>query len=371
MWRLSDTLLREFEEVLKNNYETIASVSKDIEFKWEELPQPKNCSACGVDGSRGVEKFSGVVFYVISSVAVGREILEVHEITTLKPHKYIEERIRLHMQISEFRLGSICRDDVILMDGTLSGSIIRPPAYIEDGNKISSFKKDYHFDAMIEEFLKKLDGWIEGIHRDVLSGRARKNYLLSRTKYFDELESIYRKARNGLNDDILIFFEYLEYLHSLNKLLERDVVFVAKSFYTSEITKNSSISDSALLDYLAIKEFGYERSGYLLKKKRIEKSIPLTEYFKNLADTELNVAFIRFADFGNIYLIESKGEIDEDKIGKLRSLEFDGYLIPLIHAHRYSEIKRRELKNLMHSLLNAIKDRYTFMLKRSRGVLDR
>ena len=85
----------------------------------------------------------------------------------------------------------------------------------------------------------------------------------------------------------------------------------------------------------------------------------------------INAAFVRFVDYGNIYLVESNRRIDEELMGMLLSLEAGGYLLPLIHAHRYAEIKRKELKRIILNLISAMSDpRYRLLLKKSRDILE-
>jgi len=372
MWRLSDELLKGFEKMLEESYEATKRVAEELNCRWEELPDAEPCDAFGVDGSRGVEKFSGVVFYAISSVAVGSDVLEMHEVTTLRPYRHIDDRIRLHMQTSEFRIGSMAEAEMVLMDGTLSGAVIRPPAYISDDirDNLGRLRLMYDLDEMIDDFVFALDTWYGEIAADVAQGRARGNYLLTRTEYFDKMERGYRRGES-FKEDLTILFEYLEYLHALNRLLEKHVIFVAKSFYTSEFSKNAAISDAAVLDYLAVKQFGEERAAYLPFKYEMKKALPFAKYFPNVSRADIHAAFVRFADFGSIYLLESPRKIDRKVLAKLKSLEVDGYLLPLIHAHRYAEIKKRELRNMMITLLNATDPKFSFLLKGGRGVLER
>ncbi len=372
MWRLSDEILKDFEEMLEESYRQVKKLSESLSCRWKELPEAKISTAAGVDGSRGAEKFSGVVFYAVSAVAVGEDVLELHEVTMLKPYRYIDDRIRLHMQINEFRVGSVAREDLVLMDGTLSGAIIRPPAYISEDmrDKLGTLRLLYDLDEMIEDFVTVLDEWCESIEEDVVRGVARKNYLLSRSDIFNRMERGYRRGEESRKEDVTILFEYIEYLHALNRLLEKDVVFVAKSFYTSEFSKNASVSDSALLDYLARAQFGEEKAAYLTFKQRVSKSIPFLRHFQNIEKADVNAAFVRFADHGNIYLVESTREVDDELISKLLGFEVGGYLLPLIHAHRYAEIKRKELKSLIQSLVNAVDPKYSFLLKRGRDAIE-
>lgn len=370
MWRLSDELLRDFEKALELSYRNVVELAKSIDYRWRDLPAPEACSVCGVDGSRGIEKLSGVVFYIISTTSVGNEVREMHELTTLKPHIHVDERIRLHMHTSEFRLGSLAEEEIVLMDGTLRGAMIRPPAYI-DKDFHTALSNLYDIEGVVEDFVMVLDRWFDEITKDVMSGVARKNYLLTRTEYFNKIEAGCRKGKESDVDNLMILMEYVEYLHSLDRLLEKNVVFVAKSFYTNEFTANMSITDSAVLDYLAIEQFGEEKAGYIPFKPELRKTLPwYAKKFENLK-TDIYGAFVRFIDGGSIYLLESPHPIDEELIAKLCSLEADGYLIPLIHAHRHAEIKRREMRNIMNAMLSAINPKYSFLLKKGREALER
>lgn len=371
MWRLSDALLDEFEKVLEESYQSVVSIAKGINHSWNPLPETKKCSVCGVDGSRGLERLSGLVFYIISAAAVGEDTREMHEVSVLKPHVHIEERVRLHMHTSEFRLGSLAEEEVILMDGTLRGAIIRPPAYL-GADVYESLTKVYELDSFIDDFLLVLEEWYGEISEDVVKGRARKNYLLTRSEYFDKIERGCRKREGEDRSNLMILAEYLEYLHALDKLLEKNVVFVAKSFYTSEYTANSSITDSAVLDYLAREQFGEEVAGYIKFKPDLKKALPwYAKRFKRVEKAEIYGAFVRFADGGNIYMLESTKQLDEELIGKICSCEAEGYLLPLIHAHRMAEIKHRETKTIVTAMLAAVDPKYSFLLKKGRDVLER
>ncbi len=369
MWRLSDELLEEFERTLEESYSKVVSIARSIRQRWKMLPEPESCTICGVDGSRGVERLSGLVFYIISAASVGGDIREMHEVTTLRPHIHIDERIRLHMHTSEYRLGSIADEDIVLIDGSLRGAIIRPPAYLTK-DVYSTLSKLYDLEGVVEDFIEVLDSWYEEITDDVKKGVARKNYLLTRSEYFDRIERGCRKGEQNDRDNLMILMEYIEYLHALDRLLERNVVFVAKSFYTSEFTANLSVTDSAVLDYLAREQFGEEKAGFIQFKPVLQKSLPwFSKNFENL-NSEIYGAFVRFADGGNIYMLESTEPIEEEMIAKLCNCEADGYLIPLIHAHRHAEIKRRELKTIVSAMLSATDPKYSFLLKRGRDVLE-
>jgi len=384
MWRLSDRVAEEFrksmEEAVLAVKECAARLAEEME--WKELPEPVKCTAYGVDGSIGSERRSGVVVYAVSGVAAGEGVLEMHDIAAMKTYKHIDDRLRLHMNLMELRAGAMVEDaDVVLMDGTLSGYLIRPPVYVTGDRTYSSVANNYDFDNLIEDFIGALDDWWAEIESDVKKGLSQRPSLLSRSPYFDELEEKYR-ARGRVKDDLRVLLEYVEYLHAFDRLLDgsrgsdRVVVSVAKTFYKNEFVDLPGITDCSVLEFLAYEQFGEERAAYIpFIYRKIDKRIPaLAQYFDNVKGLldELKASYVRFVDFGNIYLLESNYEIDDELMAKIMSLEVDGYLLPLIYAHKHAEIKRREMKILVSSLFNtAVVDNpeYRLLLKYGRDPL--
>ncbi|HDN83104.1 MAG TPA: hypothetical protein ENG50_01930 [Candidatus Altiarchaeales archaeon] len=382
MWRLSDTVAEEFKKSMDEILEAIKEYAAKLsdEVKWKELPQPIECVAYGVDGSVGSERRSGVVVYAVSGVATGDTILEMHDIATMKTYKHIDERLKLHMALMELRSGAMVEDaEIVLMDGTLSGYIIRPPAYVTDNRTYSSLVNKYDFDNLIQEFLEALEEWWIKLEKDVKKGSYRGSTLLSRSPKFDKLERRYRIESDECKDDLRVLLEYVEYLHALDKLLDSDqiIVSVAKTFYKNEFIDIPGITDCPLLEFLAYEQFGKEKAAYIpFKYRKIDKKLPrVAEYFDNvkiLLDN-LKACYARFTDFGNIYLLESNKEIDDELIAKIISLEADGYLLPLIYAHKHAEIKRKELKTLISALLNSVvanHPEYRLLLKYGREPLE-
>ena len=381
MWRLSDRVVEEFrksmEEMMAAVRECAAKLSGKVE--WRELPEPEKCTAYGVDGSISSERRSGIVIYAVSGVAVGEDLLEMHDIAAMKTYKHIDDRLRLHMALMELRAGAMVEEaDVVLMDGTLSGYIIRPPAYVTDNRTYASVASRYDFDNLIEDFIEALDSWWVEVESDIKKGHSQRPSLLSRTSYFDELEDRYRLGSEGDKDNLRVLLEYVEYLHALDRLLDGDraVVSVAKTFYKNEFVDLPGITDCPVLEFLACEQFGEERAAYIpFIYRKIDKREPaLAQYFSNVKGLldELKASYVRFMDFGNIYLLESNCEIDDELMAKIVSLEVDGYLSPLIYAHKHAEIKRREMKTLVSSLLNtAVVDNpeYRLLLKYGRSPL--
>lgn len=367
MWRLSDEIAEKLEKEIVEIYNRAEELAEKVDG-WKELPNATNCIACGVDGSRGIERLSGVVLYAISVVGVGNEIREMSEITTLRPHLNIEERIRLHMHTSEFRVGCFAEEEIVLIDGSLRGAFIRPASYPEDTSKLYT---NYELENFVADFVEVLEEHFKEIERDLVTGKARKNYLLSRSEILKWMEKSYRTGEKRL-EEFTILAEYIEYLHALNRLLEKKVLFIAKSFYTHEF--DSEVCDSTVLDVFALKNFGFLKSGYIVFKPSFNKSLPWfiqknRKKFKNLFK-EINSAFIRLEDNGNIYLLESTEKISEEIISKLRGLEFDGYPFPLLQAHKIAKMKRSELRNLIASIISTLNPELAQLLRSGRDILE-
>lgn len=349
-------------------YERAKKVAGRIEKKWKEIPEPIDCVACGVDGSRGIKELSGVILYFVTSVSIGNEQREMSEVAVLRPHLNIEERVRLHMHTSEFRIGSLAEEELVLIDGSLRGAFVRPASYVDDPEKLM---ESYELENFVLDFLEILEKYFEVLSDDVRNERAKKNYLLTREEIFLEMEKSYRKGEKRL-EDLMILAEYIEYLHALNRLLDKKVIFLAKNFYTNEF--DDEVSDAAILEILSLEQFGFEKAGYISFKPQFRKTFPwfvreFRDEFKNLF-RDINSAFVRFEDYGNIYLIESTEKIDEELISKLMSLEVNGYPFPLMQAHRIAKIKKIELQKLLISIISSLKPEFAPLLRSGRDVLD-
>ncbi len=376
MWRLSDEILHKFRTELESRMKRIEAIADTIDLEWREMEgSGRELRVYGVDGSRGVDRRSGLVVYIVSSVAVGERVYRINELSLMKPYRHVDDRIRLHMLMSEYRVGSAAENaDVVLMDGTLSGAIIRPPAYVGERN-YAALSKYYDLDAVLGDFIDVLDAWWQEVIDDVREGRGRREYLLTRSEYFDRIERGCRIGRESSKEDLMVLLEYVEYLHSLEKLVENQrAVFVAKSHYTTQISGSFEIPDAAVVDYITIRRFGYEKAGYFEFRQHIEKSVPFLNRFGELARMlnldEIYSAFVRFADGGALYLVESNRKLDV--IPDLAAFEVDGYLVPLVQAHKQAEITRRELRDALTILINAVDpEKYGFLLKRGRDVLEK
>lgn len=369
MRRLSDSLFQEFPKRLE---EILRSVKEAIEreegirriFSWKELPKPKHCNVYGIDGSRSMEKRCGAIVYAVSSVGVGNEILELHDISVIEPFKHVDKRVELHMQTNEARIG-IFADGLALLDGSLSNLLFlteKPRLTELHGIEDEINLNDERTIQILQDFRNELDEWVEEIEEDVKGGLTQRKTLLSRDK-----------------KEMRIALEFVEYLHAYDRLLEKEVVSVAKNVYESRLLRENDyrITDQAVVDYLVNELFGFEKSGYFEFRYDTRGSGWVRELAKmldlrNLVKLKVHPCYIRFRDYGNVYLLESNIEI-EKVLPKVVGLEVDGYPFPLIHAHRYSEIKRKEMRSMIVALMNALAERTEFriLLKHPRANLER
>ncbi|MCS7122016.1 MAG: DNA double-strand break repair nuclease NurA [Archaeoglobaceae archaeon] len=353
MWKVNDEVIKKIENALRKEYEEIEKELENSKVEWRDLPEEEEREICGVDGSRGIEKLFGAVVYVVSSASISKDVEELHDVNVLKFHRNIEERIRLQMHTFEFRIANDSDAEVVLIDGTLSGAIIRPPAYVQQVD-LRTIRKNYELDSLVKDFIFALNEKVE----------ERKDVMHSRD-LFEVLEKRY-KVKESIAEDLLIFLEYLEYLHSLDKLLEKDVVFVAKNFYTKRFSK---MNDAIFLEFLTRKTFNEPKAGYVLFEEEFSKEIPFKDVFKRIDDAKLYGAFVRLSDGANILMLESNRKIGEKTLSAMKYAEVHGYPLQLLLAHKYVEIKRREFKNLICSVLNALDPKFSTFFKDPREIL--
>ena len=169
---------------------------------------------------------------------------------------------------------------------------------------------------------------------------------------------------------IHVVLGYLEYLYSLEKLLQRELIYIAKSFYNRKITSKLGISavDVPFLDAYLLKVYGEELPGYYViydpektgEKKKIAHRLPkvLEEYFPTVQEfIEKGVpsAYIRTMKGGVIYLLQSNRTINDELIGKLLWHESNGYIRPLQRAHEGVKIEQRMFKTELEALMNYLK----------------
>ncbi|ALM75035.1 DNA double-strand break repair nuclease NurA [Thermococcus barophilus] len=391
-------------------------------IEWKPLPEKKESKVYAVDGSQGKARLSGTIIYTVASFAFGngKSARLVYTNAMIYNHGISDQIIRLQMETLENKLGALVGTEkhMILMDGTLTGSLTRPPVYPESVRGITTVMEtlgDKMLEDLIKDFIDRLDYHYYDLSRrlkekrelysgvilaDDVIGDYSEFYKAMEGKEVVNYDGALKKLRDALRtntpqDEIIKIAErleeytepktltledakntihvvlgYLEYLYSLEKLLQRELIYIAKSFYNRKITSKFGISavDVPFLDAYLLKVYGEELPGYYViydpekteEKKRIAHRLPrvLRKYFPTVQEfIEKGVpsAYIRTMKGGVIYLLQSNRTIDDELIGKLLWHESSGYIRPLQRAHEGVKIEQRMFKAELEALMNYLK----------------
>ncbi|WP_457753199.1 DNA double-strand break repair nuclease NurA [Thermococcus sp.] len=402
--------LRETENVLSGKIE------------WKPLPEKKESKVYAVDGSQGKARLSGTIIYTVASFAFGngKSARLVYTNAMIYNHGISDQIIRLQMETLENKLGALVgtEEHMILMDGTLTGSLTRPPVYPESVRGITTVMEtlgDKMLEDLIKDFIDRLDYHYYDLSRRLKEKRELYRGVILADDVIEDYSEFYRamegkevvnydgalkRLRDALRtntpqDEIIKIAErleeytepktltledakntihvvlgYLEYLYSLEKLLQKELIYIAKSFYNRKITSKFGISavDVPFLDAYLLKVYGEELPGYYViydpekteERKRIAHRLPkiLRKYFPTVQEfIEKGVpsAYIRTMKGGVIYLLQSNRIIDDELIGKLLWHESSGYIRPLQRAHGGVKIEQRMFKAELEALMNYLK----------------
>ncbi|WP_297508119.1 DNA double-strand break repair nuclease NurA [Thermococcus sp.] len=339
MYRLID---RKSVDRIKDMLETgyLEAVRKLQGLEWRELPERRPSRVYAVDGSQGKQRLSGTIFYAVSSYAFGNgpAYRLVYTNAMLYNQGISDQIIRLQMETLENKLGYLSGElggvDYVMMDGTLTGSLTRPPVYPESIRGINALQVilEDEFNSMIEFVLERLgenyhylesklkkerkshegvifaESLMEDVFRKFFGNKliahskgirirncetapekvlipldALENY---RGKSVEEaVESLRKKycreiVIEDIREAIHVVLSYIEYLYSLEQLLGMDVglIYVAKSFYTKRFAKKAGVDlpDVPYLDAYLRNKFGEEVPGYLPfpEPVKVEHSLP-------------------------------------------------------------------------------------------------
>ncbi len=407
---------------------------KEVEYilnekiDWKPLPEKRESKVYAIDGSQGKARLSGTIIYTVASYAFGngKNARFVYTNAMTYNHGISDQIIRLQMETLENMLGSIVGNNeyTILMDGTLTGSLTRPPVYPESVRGITTvmnalgekcLKKliddfinrlNYHYeelekkleekreiydsvilaDDVVEEYsefykamegysyrdapipsnLKKLKVSLESLMESAEKGKTIEDVIYHYlSEYGEERTLTIEDAKNTIH----VVLSYLEYLYSLERLLQRELIYIAKSFYSRKITSKLGINtvDVPFLDVYLLKIYGEEIPGYYViydperdYKKNISHCLPrvLRNYFPTVQEfIEKGVpsAYIRTMKGGVIYLLQSNNLIDDELIGKLLWHENSGYIRPLQKSHEGVKIEQHIFRIELDALMNYLK----------------
>ncbi len=424
MYRLIDRRsVNRIKSMLQRGYEEARG--KMAEVEWRPLPKEReSCTVYAVDGSQGKQRLSGTIFYTVSSYAFGNgpSYRLVYTNAMLYNQGISDQIIRLQMETLENKLGFLAAElgevEYVMMDGTLTGSLTRPPVYPESVRGINALQVvlEDEFTSMIEFVLNRLDQnyqnlesqlkkeqksydeviFAESLMRDVFR-KFFKNKLIAHSKgirirncetapekVLIPLEALERYRGKSveeavenlrkrycreiviedIKEAIHVVLSYLEYLYSLEQLLNINLIYVAKSFYTKRFAKKAGLGlpDVPYLDSYIRSKFGEEIPGYLPfpEPVKVEHSLPepLKGFFpkiEKLGSTGVPSSYIRTMKGGVIYLLQSNRTIDDELLSRVLWHESNGYFRPLQRAHEGVKIEKKAFEAELAALLNIIK----------------
>jgi len=391
--RIDDRHLEEIRHFLMESRKELGKLVPLVRkhYEWRNLPEPKKARVYAVDGSRMAKRLSGAIIYAVSASAVGDDIYYWNDIGALFPYANADDRIRVHMDTLEKRMGALVgeKSDLVLMDGTISGALIRPPSY---ANSTTQELYSRHGTTLLEaslDFLDELNSrwkeWRKELQKGVISGPS----LLARGREGKTIFQILaekgsRSIRGKIwwvvdEENLIVLFEYLEYLHALDRLLEGEVASIAKTFYRSDIigdvAEKEKLKKVPIMVDTPVVASLTDRKGYMRFSSKAGKKDTLAQlildlmehgFFENLRDilvldgrkiegARIRPAYVRFADGGLIYLLEVPEKQDfEETLAKILSVAEDEYVIPLEYAHHSVVIKKREFDAYVDAILSAI-----------------
>ncbi|WP_175058775.1 DNA double-strand break repair nuclease NurA [Thermococcus sp. 2319x1] len=413
----ADKILQMLKEELKE-----AEGALEGKVDWKPLPEKKESKVYAVDGSQGKARLSGTIIYTVASFAFGngKSARLVYTNAMTYNHGISDQIIRLQMETLENKLGALVGNEehMILMDGTLTGSLTRPPVYPESVKGITTLldtlekgkpeelirdfveRLDEHYldlekrlaeerelysgvilaDEVIDEYsefykamegrdIVNYDGALKRL-RDALKAEIPRSEIMKIAEELDEYTELKTLTLEEARNTIHVVLGYLEYLYSLEKLLQRELIYIAKSFYNRKITSKLGINllDVPFIDAYLVKTHGKELPGYCViydperaeEKKKIAHRLPriLRKYFPTVQRfIEIGVpsAYIRTMEGGIIYLLQSNTSINDELIAKLLWHESNGYIRPLQRAHEGVKIEQKAFRAELEALMNYLK----------------
>lgn len=357
-------------------------VLKDVELDWRPLPEEvETKKAYAVDGSRKSRRLSGLIAYSTSAFAYGSGPSKrlVYSNLLTANEDFEDELFRLQMSGLEARMcaiiGSLYRPELLFMDGTLSGALIRPPTFPRAENRYEELKEKIGEETIMALIGEHLDV-LEEHHKELLN-EAAGNEDISTVKDMPLVLSdgalfrgeFDREVRKGLH----IIFNYVEYKFAHEKMLETvSPVYMAKTQYSRSLSRAEKLDvpDTVLIDgWIAL--HNAEETGYIISPTPKPTKAPsftsrLMEAFprhfpklKEIYERGINYAYVRLAPGNPLYLLEFTGDIDKKLIGKVLYHSADvGYPVPLIRAHHGVKITEKLFSRELNALMNRLAEEW-------------
>ncbi|WP_456471601.1 DNA double-strand break repair nuclease NurA [Methanocaldococcus sp.] len=371
--------------LLNKEIDEVVNEAKNLNISWNKLPEKKECKCYAIDGSQGRKRLSGTIIYSISAYAFGngKDRYLSHTNAFLYNYAISDQIIRLQMETLENKLAFLVGDDnyIIFMDGTLTGALTRPPVYPECIKGINTIKYclgEKVLKDLINKFIEDLEDHYKNLKEKIENNRMIREETILADNILEEFEEFYKELEGKSIDDFIddgfinkkalsyeeaketihVVLNYIEYLYSLDKLLEKNLVYVAKSFYTKRLGKKL---DVLLLENYILNKYSREIPGYYIYGyDKVSHRIPkvIRDCFKNInkyVNSGVSTAYLRTLEGGFIFSVQSNLDIDEDLIAKILYHESSGYIVPLKKAHEGVKIEKKRFDTEIEALINYLK----------------
>ncbi len=301
---------------------------------WVDLDLSEKGAKIGAeDGSINHKKYKSIVLYAVNASApvYNGKIMDSQysDIDILYPYREIKDRLDIYRTIFEFKasLKVIDKVDIFLVDGSIYSDLVAP--------RNLGAGLDEKEQKEVIEFLPDIE---ESSEVEIASKRLAPNI----------------KGPNRFNK--IAFLEYLEYLSTLKRFLEKGVgkganrvVGVSKTASTSSFEEG--MPDIAVFDEIST-EAGY---GFAKEKDKIlQKRFPIYGEFFNSYVPFFKYFYARLEKNKGVLMMEVPGDIKEkditDLLCKIRSISVDGYPYLLRKAHKDVVISNRDMERFAVSL---------------------
>ena len=319
----------------------LEKVREKVAELWRgELPPPSApSSAAAVDGSRNRKDFAGYVVYALGAASMvfrggepGGLCIDA-DVDLLKPYEYSDSRLRTLMGILEFKraLSVLSEVDLLLLDGSVIGALLRPVAFFHEIDRNGELKKKAV--ALFEEL------------KEVYStGKINSKEFYRRVA--EEFSGREYAVVSG-------YLEYLEYLYTIYLLLERAkregkaVISVSKRSDSRHYELDNLLPDIAVLNLLNLPS-GYSEPVSLSLTEE-EKFYYPGEFEELLRSFEFTVSFVKPGDW--VYKVEVFGDVDfGSALSYLNYYSVSGYPFPLAEVHRSVKITSADLEEVLRIL---------------------
>lgn len=335
-----------YEATLKNKEEIIRGIeevkisSEEVNRYWNNDPIDEDSNAVigAEDGSLNKREFKGSVLYAVDAEALtfdGKTLnsTPTGEVGVLPRQSFIENRLRLYMSLYEFKvsLKSIERfnPDLFLLDGSLISELVRsiiPASYISPRERMK----------IEEKYLPKIKS-------------AYSTEEICVKQFRDEIKTEIKTWSEDIRIDPNIYLEYIEYLLSIQQLLEHNPIGISKTSTGTEYF--GSDSPSIIIFEKLTRSEGYSSPKRFSIDRALRRLPTSHRFFDGL---EFTIFYARLEDNAPVLRFEVPGRVEEREIeqilSKLKAISTGGYPYLLKKAHNDVIIKDRDIIQISRML---------------------